>query len=52
MKSGLNTEHNSPEQDWNAAQETLYLSSILGMAESINVGLSESVKNCNPELDW
>lgn len=40
------------ESDWKAVQETLYLSSIPGMAESIKAGLAEPVKNCDSELDW
>ncbi len=40
------------ESDWKAVQETLYLSSIPGMGESIKVGLSEPVENCDSELDW
>jgi len=38
--------------DWKAVQETLYLSSIPGMSESIKTGLAESVENCDTELDW
>ena len=40
------------ESDWKAVQETLYLSSIPGMGESIKAGLAESVENCDSELDW
>ena len=40
------------ESDWKAVQETLYLSSIPGMSESIKAGLAESVENCDSELDW
>ena len=40
------------EADWKAVQETLYLSSIPGMRESIKAGLAEPVENCNAELDW
>jgi len=40
------------ESDWKAVQETLYLSSIPGMGESIKAGLTESVENCDTELDW
>lgn len=40
------------ETDWKAVQETLYLSSIPGMAESIKAGLNEPVENCDTELDW
>jgi len=40
------------ESDWNAVQETLYLSSIPGMSKSIKAGLAEPVENCDSELDW
>ena len=40
------------EADWKAVQETLYLSSIPGMRESIKAGLAEPVESCNAELDW
>jgi len=40
------------EEDWTAIQETLYLSSIPGMRESIQEGLSTSVEQCEKALDW
>jgi len=40
------------EEDWRAIQETLYLVSIPGMAESIKKGLKTSLKNCKREIDW
>ena len=40
------------EADWKAVQETLHLSSIPGMAESIKAGLAEPVERCDSELDW
>ncbi len=40
------------ESDWKAVQETLYLSSIPGMGESIKAGLAEPIENCDTELDW
>ncbi len=40
------------ESDWKAVQETLYLSAIPGMSESIKTGLAEPVENCDTELDW
>jgi PHD/YefM family antitoxin component YafN of YafNO toxin-antitoxin module len=40
------------EEDWNAIQETLYLTSIPGMRESIREGLNTPVDECNEELDW
>jgi len=40
------------EEDWRAIQETLYLTSIPGMKESIIKGLRTPVKKCAKELDW
>jgi prevent-host-death family protein len=41
-----------PESDWKAIQETLFLTSIPGMRESIKKGLSEPLEKCDTELDW
>jgi len=40
------------EEDWRAIQETLYLSSIPGMRDSIREGLETPVEECEEELDW
>ena len=40
------------QNDWNSIQETLYLSSIPGMKESIQEGLKTPLKNCIKDLDW
>ena len=40
------------EEDWRAIQETLYLSSIPKMRESIRDGLKTPVEECEEELDW
>ena len=40
------------EDDWNAIQETLYLTSIPGMEDSIREGLNTPVEKCSAELDW
>jgi antitoxin YefM len=40
------------EDDWRAIQETLYLLSIPGMAESIRKGLKTPVEKCDTELRW
>jgi antitoxin YefM len=40
------------EEDWRAIQETLYLSSIPEMRESIRKGLKTPVEECEEELDW
>ena len=40
------------EDDWRAIQETLYLTSIPGMRESIKKGLNTPVSKCSEELAW
>jgi antitoxin YefM len=40
------------EEDWRAVQETLYLTSVPGMRESIRKGLKTPVEKCSKELDW
>ena len=40
------------EDDWRAIQETLYLTSIPGMKESIIGGLKTPADKCHKELDW
>jgi PHD/YefM family antitoxin component YafN of YafNO toxin-antitoxin module len=40
------------EDDWRAIQETLYLTSISGMKESIVEGLRTPPEQCAQELDW
>ena len=40
------------EDDWRAIQETLYLTSIPGMRESIQAGLKNSIEECSNELEW
>jgi antitoxin YefM len=40
------------EDDWRSIQETLYLSSIPGMQESIIEGLQTHVEETDEELDW
>jgi PHD/YefM family antitoxin component YafN of YafNO toxin-antitoxin module len=40
------------EEDWRAVQETLYLTSIPGMRDSILKGLRTPVEKCAKELDW
>ncbi|OQW89661.1 MAG: antitoxin [Thiotrichaceae bacterium IS1] len=49
------TYHNAillSEMDWLAIQDTLYLLSIPGMRESIQVGLQTPVADCSKELEW
>jgi len=40
------------EEDWRAIQETLYLSSIPGMRESIIEGLKTPIKECSEDVSW
>ena len=40
------------EDDWNSIAETLHLSAIPGMAESIKKGLLEPISNCSKKLKW
>ena len=40
------------EEDWGAIQETLYLTSIPGMRESIIKGMKTPVKKLARELNW
>jgi antitoxin YefM len=40
------------EEDWHAIQETLYLTSIPGMRESIREGLETPVEECDEDIDW
>lgn len=40
------------EDDWRAIQETLFLASVPGLAESIRVARAEGVKAGSAELDW
>ena len=40
------------EDDWRAIQETLFLTSVPWMKESIVEGLRTPVDQCAKELDW
>jgi len=40
------------EEDWRAIQETLYLTSIPGMQESIVEGMNTPLEETDEELDW
>jgi len=39
-------------EDWRAIEETMFLTSIPGMRESIIEGMNEDPDECNSELDW
>lgn len=38
--------------DWSAIEETLYLSSVKGVQESIIEGMNTPVEECSEELEW
>jgi PHD/YefM family antitoxin component YafN of YafNO toxin-antitoxin module len=38
--------------DWNAIQETLFLTAIPGMRKSIRQGMKTPVAKCDKELKW
>jgi len=40
------------EEDWNAVVETLYLSSVPQMRESIMEGLNQDLSDCSKNLEW
>ena len=40
------------EDNWRAIQETLYLTSIPGMRESIREGMDTPIEDCKEDLDW
>lgn len=40
------------EDDWRAVQETLYLTSVPGMRESILEGMATPAEQLEDELDW
>jgi len=40
------------EDDWRAIQETLYLTSIPGMRDSIQRGLKTPADKCHKDLGW
>ena len=40
------------EEDWNSLQETIYISSLPGVKESIVKGRKESLDKCTKDLKW
>ena len=40
------------EDDWRAIQETLYLTSIPNMKESILRGIKTPIEKCHKEIGW
>ena len=52
IKGKRNTGVLISEEDWLAIQETLYLQSIPGMAESIAEGMKTPVEKCSERPGW
>jgi PHD/YefM family antitoxin component YafN of YafNO toxin-antitoxin module len=40
------------EEAWRSIVETLYLTSIPGMKESIIAGMQEKIENCSTTIEW
>jgi len=40
------------EEDWKNIEETLYLTSIPGMRESIIEGMKANIDECAEEIEW
>jgi prevent-host-death family protein len=40
------------EEDWKAISETIHLSTIPGMVESIKEGMNEAIEDCSDTLEW
>jgi len=40
------------EEDWNSMQETIYLSSMPSVKESLLKGRKESLSKCKKNLEW
>jgi prevent-host-death family protein len=40
------------EEDWKNIEETLYLTSIPGMRESIIEGMKTNIDECAEEIEW
>jgi PHD/YefM family antitoxin component YafN of YafNO toxin-antitoxin module len=40
------------EDVWRSIEETLYLNSLPGMADSIIAGMQEKIKDCSKDITW
>jgi prevent-host-death family protein len=40
------------EGDWRAISETIHLSTIPGMVESIKEGMNEKIEDCSDSIEW
>ena len=52
IKGKRNTAVLVSAEDWASIQETLFLTSIPGMRESILEALATPISDCKTELDW
>ena len=52
IKGKRNTAVLVSAEDWASIQETLFLTSIPGVRESILEGMNTPVDECKKELDW
>ena len=52
IKGKRNTAVLVSAEDWASIQETLFLTSIPGMRESILEGMNTPVDECKKEMDW
>lgn len=52
----IKSKHNNAvlvsEEDWQAIQETIYLTSVPGMAQSIKEGMETPASEMSNKLDW
>lgn len=40
------------EDDWRAISDTIHLSMIPGMVESIKEGMNEAIEDCGDSIEW
>ena len=40
------------EDDWRAISETIHLSMIPGMVESIKEGMNQKIEDCSDSIEW
>jgi prevent-host-death family protein len=40
------------EDDWRAISETIHLSTIPGMVDSIKKGMEEKIEECSDSIEW
>jgi antitoxin YefM len=40
------------EDDWNSISETIHLTAIPGMVDSIKQGMQEGIEDCSESIEW